>query len=312
MNNLKTKEKFRNINDNHVKRLEGLVNVDISIGIIDQKYSFVIRGKTNRTKFHSSKFVSIMKKVLDDKRIQLIFSLEDNAFLDIFIKLIDDIYDTLKMNDEDPVNVVYNRWLLWKELFSSRNLNLLDEHEVRGIIGELIFLRMILDKLDDDRKAILSWGGAEFDKKDFEFDNKWYEIKTSLSKNEIKISSLEQLCSKYEGYLVFIILEKTTSQNENSINLNKIVKEIIDCLKEANMIDVFTNKLNKLGYLYNDLYNNYNYVSVDVNYFLVNDLFPKITLKNVPHGIIEAKYTLDKNCLNNFKIDGDEVKFNGK
>ena len=54
-----------------------------------------------------------------------------------------------------------------------------------------------------------SWSGQELTHKDFSMENTWYEIKTiGCGQQNIKISSLEQLDSVYDGEIV--VFQQTT------------------------------------------------------------------------------------------------------
>ena len=74
-----------------------------------------------------------------------------------------------------------------------------------------------------------SWMGPLLGHKDFEIDDTWYEVK-SVNENAIQvtISSLEQLESDVNGYLVVVRLEDTSSVSGCSINLNEVVISVAE------------------------------------------------------------------------------------
>jgi len=309
MNKKDLKIIFKKISNNHFIQINDSSNNVLKIGKYDNKYAFVVRGKTNRLRFKSSGFVSLLLSFLNESEKQLIFILEKDSLLDVFVKLIEDIRDSFVTEDvQNKLDLAYNRWLLWKELFSNGNIDLLSESKIQGLLGELLFLDQVMFKFYSSSEAILSWGGANYNKKDFEFAQMWFEIKTTLNcNNRIKISSLEQLNSNSVGYLVITDLEKSTLDYKCSTNLNNLVKDILKKISVPELVDVFINKLTNQGYTFNKLYSKYNYILVSRKFYLVNNDFPKLTFNNIPYGIIEAQYTVDTLFLDKFNIDEREV-----
>ena len=146
-----------------------------------------------------------------------------------------------------------------------------------------------------------------YNKKDFEFNKTWCEIKTTLNSNSrIRISSLEQLYAENKGYLVITDLQKTTL-NEISINLNDLVNKIVKKINIPELVDVFANKLSEQGYAYSETYSEYNYILISRKFYLVDDTFPKLTTKNIPTVITDAQYTIESLLLRNYLVNESEV-----
>lgn len=308
MNNLDLKSNFAKISNDHFIQINDELDSALKIGKYDNKFAFVVRGRTNRIKFKSSAFVTLLLSHLDVNEKQLVFLLEKDSLLDVFIKLIEDIKQSLKdIKISNKLDLAYSRWLLWKELFSSGNNGLLTENKIKGLMGELLFLDQVMMKYFSQKEAITSWGGANYNKKDFEFNKTWCEIKTTLNSNtRIKISSLEQLNAKNIGYLVVTNLQKST-RNEVSINLNDLIDKILKKIIIPELVDIFVNKLSQQGYAYSESYYDYSYILVSRKFYLVDDKFPKLTIKNIPVEITDAQYTIESLLLNNYMINESEV-----
>lgn len=232
------------------------------------------------------------------------FSLINEGSTALFYIFCNDLIDSSR-NIKDVTkgyNFITNRFYLWKKMFVNK-ISLLSEEKIKGLIGELIFLKEHSFKKYDYNYALNGWSGTEKTHKDFSYENKWYEIKTiSSSSSQIKISSIEQLSSLNDGELVVNKLEKM-SNSSNGISLNSLVFEIRDILKESLYdLDIFFGKLDNYGYSYNEEYDKYVYVLKESNHYLVNDLFPKITRNDLMDGIINASYEISLSSIESFKI----------
>ena len=303
MSNNELLDKYRKLSNNYFIGIGDSNEFGMRIGKIDNKFSFVVRGKTNRTNFKSTSFVTIFLENLSCSEKQLIFILENNNLVDVFLELFKDIYYILDIKRGDSIEICYQRWCLWKELFSNSEKEVLTEFQIRGLLAELYFLNFYLREKYGLKKAILSWGGSDYNKKDFEIEKIWYEIKSILNGLErIKISSLEQLESEKNGYLVIVTFEKSTNQNSSSINLNGIVQRIIDSIDEPQLVDIFLNKLNKQNYSFRKEYDDFNYTIFEYDFYLVDANFPRLTHANVPLGVIQCEYSLDQLILDKYKI----------
>ncbi len=98
-----------------------------------------------------------------------------------------------------------------KKLFRPNNGGM-NDNEVMGLIGELLFMQDYMIPHYGVDMALDSWMGPEKTHKDYSTESVWYEIKAiSAGKDSVKISSLEQLDGDDEGYLAIYCLEKDES-----------------------------------------------------------------------------------------------------
>ena len=290
------KGKFLKINENDT--------ANISVGKdMNNNYCLVIKGNSLRRKVNTSEAVSLELQDLGNNKKQLVFSLQKIELFDVFISFTENIYRYLYKEKNDVIEKAYKRWIAYRQLFLSNSKLYLSEPNILGLIGELLFLTNYMFKNYSVEKSILSWGGANYNKKDFEIDHTWYEIKTTTNlKKGICISSLEQLDSPLTGFLVIHELEKTTTTNSNAINLNNLVYKILMKINNPNIVDIFLNKLEEVGYKYDNFYKEYSYSLKETMHYTVNSDFPKLTRKSVPHGILECTYKIDINNIEMFRI----------
>jgi len=186
-------------------------------------------------------------------------------------------------------------------MFYKTKNNLLQEHEIMGLIGELLFLKQdMLKKLSEDM-AIASWSGCDKTHKDFSVENTWYEIKTTHSSSlTIKISSIDQLDGDDSGVLVSYELEKMSNVFDG-INLNGLISEILSSINIENQ-DILLEKLKVAGYFYDDAYDEYNYICKSKNYYSVKKDFPRIKSLDLKNSIVKVQYEILKKDLDCFKI----------
>ena len=133
------------------------------------------------------------------------FSLEDKEVSGLFYKFCEDLIEQTKSINDISLGyiTIVNRYFQWKKMFVSSKKHLLDETNIKGLIGEILFLKGNLADRIGLSCALKSWTGQELTHKDFSYGDNWFESKAiSKNANSIKISSLEQLDSDKEGELV--------------------------------------------------------------------------------------------------------------
>ena len=73
-------------------------------------------------------------------------------------------------------------------------------------------------------------------------------------------------------------------------------------INNPNIVDIFLNKLEEVGYKYDNFYKEYSYSLKETMNYTVNSDFPKLTRKSVTHGILECTYKIDINNIEMFRI----------
>lgn len=287
----------------HFVRIGTNHKISIYVGRDDYgRFSFDFRGKFKVCRTKSSEVINI-SHIYYKEEIFMRFSLENPALLEYFCAFCEDlVLSTVAINDDETAyQVLRNRYFSWKQLFKPNHGNL-TENEIMGLIGELLFLKdvMIPDKGDD--KALESWTGPEKTHKDFSFDEEWYEIKSiTAGKDAVHISSLEQLDSNIDGFLVVYSLERM-SATYNGIKLNAIVKDVIESIKANHLKDYFLAKLALYGFDFSPENDNYVYELKNINTYNVVGDFPRVTREELPEAICKVQYDILLPNIENFKI----------
>lgn len=245
--------------------------------------------------------VLVIKQVKTSLGHSILFSYNAKDNYALFYKLCEDIINhTSHCEVSNGYVEIVNRYNQWRKLFYGSK-NILAEPEVQGLIGELLFLKDYAMKIYGVPEGLNSWSGPEPTHKDFSHDSEWYEIKSINSKKQnVTISSLEQLDSNVPGKLVVYHFEKM-SPNFNGISLNQLVDLILKGMKYNNDIDLFQDKLINVGYCYNEVYDNYVYNLVKKDVYTVNEFFPRINMEDLPRGVVKVKYDIELSAIEKFK-----------
>lgn len=245
----------------------------------------------------SSRMIAVQSGKRSDGKWSLSFSLIDDSYKEMFVLFCEDIVASSACitNKEKATRFVGKRYTEWREMLANARGNLLSPEEIKGLLGEMYFLKVYLSEKYGAERAALSWTGPRKISQDFVIDDTWYEIKTiSSSRDEVVISSIAQLDCGNAGELVVIKADKTSVTNTNAVNLNKLYNELIEGLTRDDAKERFTNLLLRYGYYPRPEYEDeeYTFEIKRVIRYSVTPEFPCIRRSNIPESVAEAKYTL--------------------
>ncbi len=168
---------------------------------------------------------------VDQNISRLVLILLDKANWELFYALCIDLKNATSgvKDHEKGVAIILQRLARWQQFLKKKYPGILPEEKIKGLLGELLFIKNYLSasfKIDD---IINFWIGPEGSPQDFNINDSSVEIKCQLggTNPSVKISSAEQLKSQLsELFLVVFTLGKTTLENPNGINLPKIIESI--------------------------------------------------------------------------------------
>ncbi len=243
--------------------------------------------------------------VIQEKRTSynvISFSLLKDSNSDLFYKFCEDICEcteALSPSNDGYKTIVY-RFNQWKKMFTSATKDLLDENQQMGLIGELLYLNILGEKIDFTT-ALNAWSGQDLTHKDFSYNNIWEEIKTIHSnKQTVKIASLEQLDGE-NGFLHIFALERM-SKEYDGVSLNKLVLDTTKRFSNQIDIDIFFDKISKQGYAYSEQYDEYNFAVVYHKRYVVTSAFPKLIKSNIDSAIAKATYEITIDSISSFEV----------
>ena len=223
----------------------------------------------------------------------------DEVFLAFTATLVDKIHDSKsnsKTIDSLEITIKY-----YKDFFSNPNKSLSDSEE-QGLCGELMYLKDLIET--QGQECVLHWLGPNKNKRDFVFENKSIEVKSTLNQTEtsITISNENQLdnSNTEELFLIVYVLEKDPNGN---INVTSCANSIIELLTDVQCNKVFISKLLQMNVDVNTYKHKNSYTVQKIKKYKVSDDFPCLSKKNIPSIIFNVKYKINLNSLDSFLVD---------
>lgn len=229
----------------------------------------------------------------------------------IFKVVIEDIKQALEAL-KDPKEMIFCLSAVlakWRNFFLLENDIRLSEEREKGLLGELIFLKQLLDICGHE--AVTYWTGCNDETHDFYIKGNAVEVKTTTQKSPYKvvISSEYQLDAKdvlNNLYLQFFALRKSES---DGFTLPEAIHKIEDVLaSDVESLQQFEQKLQKYGYLKacEEMYQT-GYFIRESSLYIVNSDFPRIEKSEIRVGLSNVTYTVNIDMCQRFLIS-DEIK----
>jgi len=287
---------IKRIDDNHILDIYvGLNNINLPTILIRSTYSFDIPN--------SSKYIDI-KKIEDKDRTKYYFILKDLEHFDMFIDIFNDIVEFTR-NEKSEVNALkgfIKRYILWSNLFKKSKISMLTKNQIIGLYGELLYLNNYLIKQLGFKEAINAWFGPYKEKKDFEYNDFWKEVKmVKYGKDVVSINSVFQLDDINNGELVVFEYSETES---NNLNLYSLVDHMLKNIISFNDVSNFTNRLNEAGYEHKVEYKRPNIETKYLRIIPITSNSNILRYDDLPKTVLDAVYKLK------FKVLEGEI-YNG-
>lgn len=256
--------------------------------------------------------------------------LPDNSFPDsnlLLIQLIEkegrvvEIFETICTNiitvikhassEREAIHLVITQMKKWKELFSRKTLNTLTPSEQLGLLGELYFLRKLLDTGLDSTLTTNYWVGPNSAPHDFQASKWSVEVKAVGLKTQdvVNINGELQLdeSSTEKLFLYKLIIEEN---NTDGVTLPEVVDDVRTKLSQnANALLDVNNKLMSIGYFDSDkdLYNHRHYHVRNEKYYHIQGEFPRIKAMELRPGVSNLKYSINTQDCVAYVLSEDEL-----
>jgi len=236
---------------------------------------------------------------------RLVLLLNETPNWELFKSLCVDLIQASKVSSSqlDAVNTIMHRLVRWHEFLKREKLHLLSTEAVKGLIGELLFLKNVLVPKFGWEESISFWKGPLGAPQDFAVHDTAVEIKaqSGSSKPYIHISSLEQMEAQLpKFYLVVNTLATTEPNHERAFTLNSLISDIrVELGNMSDMTrDLFESLIFQVGYVKVEQYDSPYFQCVSTKSFFVNDDFPRLRMDDIPSGITKASYQISlDSCL---------------
>jgi hypothetical protein len=246
---------------------------------------------------------------------RLIITLKDKENWEMFYALCMNLMTAAskKTDPEKAPILILNRLKRWQRLLKKSKLDILPEEKIKGLLGELIFLKNWVIPKYGVTDAVKFWLGPEGSPQDFAINNLSVEVKCQLgsTKPTVKISSVDQLFTQMSKLILYVItLSKSNSEHKESINLPDIIQEIENLIEDngSPSINRFQELLIEAGYYFKDKYYDFNYLFVGERAFDVHGDFPRILPNQITEGVERLKYEVNLNDCANYEINIDELE----
>ena len=229
----------------------------------------------------------------------LLLVLKDKKEWQIFLSLCNDIVSSTRQLEQhtQATRAILRRLKRWQIFLQRSRSGLLPEKEIKGLIGELLFIKKHLVPSFGAGQAVQFWQGPEDSPQDFNVHNCAIEIKCQLgtSTPKVQISSADQLCSQLpEMFLYVITLGKMEPEAKDVVNLPILIKELREQLEIDSPSDLeqFNNLLYQTGYIDSEEYEQFSYIPVSEKMFEVIVGFPRICPEELPSGVERVTYNI--------------------
>ncbi len=318
MTNNDLKRKWVNLSENNANigfrslRISADCICELYIGISqDAKRSLILALPENK----KLTFKVVQKENLTIEYFReknfIVLELSNNDFVELFDDLILSLYLGIKNITlvDEYANYFIQTFYKWSEFFQDKKSNLLSEEEIKGLFGELLVLKLMIEKLGmSEVDSLLNGWKGPYDKgSDFELENKNVEVKTKSQEGiDINISSEFQLevplGKLLELYVVSLRKDLTLGIHLRDLILQ--VKILVQKLSGDNSIlwkalsqkNITTKNMSQ--------YDMYKFQPVNwVSYNCSDKTFPKLSRSNIPEEISSLKYSLRTNLLTSFIIE---------
>lgn len=251
--------------------------------------------------------LAVMRRKRDDGRWALLVVLQRKDLGEIFAYLVEDLA-TVTAGETDcgkAARQLIERLKWWQRLLGRGRSEILGEQELRGLVGELLFLRDCAIPEMGARSAVNSWVGPLDAPRDFRFPEIDVEVK-ALQRDAVvvRISSSEQLEPAGGPItLATVVLESVAHSYAGAFNVKELVAAVRRlCEPDIDIADALSKCLWAAGYVDRDEYAQIHFVSRAPLFYDCNEEFPRITRDRLPTGIIECTYQVSIGAIEPFRI----------
>lgn len=200
-------------------------------------------------------------------------------------------------SDGEALDVLGLRLARWQRLLMRGGARLLDEREIRGLFGELVFLR---DELMGrfGPQGLRMWQGPEGMPQDFAAGKWLFEIKAHLvgSADKVHISSPEQLWAE-PGIPLFMVVVRLARVQDPAASLPALISDVrTRLMQDPALEEMLDERLAQVGYLPLPDYEHHCYDAVGTTFYSVGDAFPRLSRASVVPGLEDVRYSLALNA----------------
>lgn len=238
----------------------------------------------------------------------LVITLERHVDQDLFSAMCQTLIAALRevTDSATGLSVALAQVKRWKAFMAGKKRGVLSPEQVRGLFGELTYLRQVIEHTTE-QEALAAWEGPDSVQQDFISGNMAVEVKTlsGRERNSIRISSEAQLESLNDRLFLKVFRLSEMPESDRAVSLNGLVRQIADALSDPSAIELYCDKLAVAGYAELQEYDNPEFVVAEENLYCVNEEFPKLVRSGIPEGISNVRYSIDIDRIKKFLTKKD-------
>ncbi|WP_324750982.1 PD-(D/E)XK motif protein [Sphingomonas sp. LY54] len=237
----------------------------------------------------------------------LVLILKDLEQRELFASLCLDIVRAAEAasDDADALQRAIRRTMRWHHLLRGGRNDLLSLEEQRGLVGELRFLRRLVDLLGL-YPAIEAWKGPLGSAKDFELNGCLVEVKArrGAARPSVQISSEDQL-SDVDGFRLFLVVSPVDAAIKPSgLTLTDHVLELerLYAAAEPDAYRLWELAITDTGFDFDDDYSDRRWTVGKSQEFEVQGEFPRVTAPLKP-GVSSVRYSIALDVCAPFTVE---------
>jgi hypothetical protein len=240
----------------------------------------------------------VIKSRRGDGKWTIAVELRRAEFVHVFAHLCDDLLAAARTEckPNEAATYLIARIERWHRLLGHDRSGLLNNQEIRGLIGEVLFLQRVCFRAMGPDAAVRSWEGPLDAPQDFRFETRFAEVKTCGPANlMVWISSAEQLdIGQMPITLSVAVIESADILTQGSFTLVSLVENIrAELATSITALAAFNEKLKMGGFTNRAEYEKDCFTLRKFRYFNVLHEFPKLERRIISDAIVSLSYQLD-------------------
>lgn len=252
--------------------------------------------------------VMLQRVALDNGSHALLLLLQEPSLADVFTLFVDDVLRQFgdAQDAAQAVNILHRRFEHWQQLFARLSSDLIGMETQRGLYGELIVLRRLLDQNSGSQEVWDCWRGPYSAIHDFSSNGIALEVKTSVaSAPTMHISSEAQLDGLGWNTLMLCLVHLTEIRGGPN-TLSALIQELHTRAEhESIILNAFRTKLLRVGVdqRHYDQFTEMGYEVRDLYFHNVTPDFPAIRRSTLNNAIGRVTYELEPSGCSAFLVD---------
>lgn len=288
-------------------RISATHEVDLFVGTEDCRRALLLICRQEPPPPPALELLAVIRRKREDGKWALLVVLQRKDLGEIFSYLVENLA-TVTAGETDcwkAASRLMERLKWWQRLLGRGRSGILGEQELRGLVGELLFLRDCAMPEVGARSAVNFWVGQLDAPRDFRFPEIDVEVK-ALQRDAavVRISSADQLEPAGGPItLATIVLESVSQSHSGAFNVQELVTSVRGvCEPDTDVAEAFSQRLWAAGYVDRDEYAQVCFVSRPPIFYDCNEEFPRITRGGLPAGIVECTYQVSIGAIEPFRI----------